>query len=77
MLCVALGRRLLVRRAAKIWRIVRHEHHEIDPLLACLRDPPRGIKTKAIGSSRAKTTTNCARWSAGASWTTAAGKSWV
>ena len=34
---------------AKIWRVVRHDHHEIDPLGACLRDPPRGIKTRAIG----------------------------
>ena len=34
---------------AKIWRVVRHDHHEIDPLSACLRDPSRGIKTRAIG----------------------------
>ena len=34
---------------AKIWRVVRHDHHEIDPLGACLRDPPPGIKTRAIG----------------------------
>jgi hypothetical protein len=34
---------------AKIWRVVRHDHHEIDPLGACLRDPQRGIKTRAIG----------------------------
>ena len=34
---------------AKIWRVVRHDHHEIHPLGACLRDPPRGIKTRAIG----------------------------
>ena len=34
---------------AKIWRVVRHDHHEIDPLGACLRHPPRGIKTRAIG----------------------------
>ena len=37
------------RDDAKIWRLVRHDHHEIDPLGACLRDPPRGIKTRAIG----------------------------
>ena len=34
---------------AKIWRVVRHDHHEIDPLGAGLRDPPRRIKTRAIG----------------------------
>ena len=34
---------------AKIWRVVRHDHHEIDPLGAGLRYPPRGIKTRAIG----------------------------
>ena len=33
----------------KIWRVMRHDHHEIDPLGACLRYPPRGIKTRAIG----------------------------
>ena len=32
---------------AKIWRVVRDDHHEIDPLGAGLRDPPRGIKTEA------------------------------
>src|SRR5262245_8896337 len=34
---------------AKIWRVVRHDHHEIDPLGAGLRDPPRGINARAIG----------------------------
>ena len=34
---------------AEIWRVVRHDHHEIDPLGAGLRDPQRGIKTRAIG----------------------------
>ena len=34
---------------AKIWRVVRDDHHEIDPLDAGLRYPPRGIKTRAIG----------------------------
>ena len=34
---------------AEIRRIVRHDHHEIDPLGAGLRDPPRGITTRAIG----------------------------
>ena len=34
---------------AKIGRVVRDDHHEIDPLGAGLRDPPRGIKTSAIG----------------------------
>jgi hypothetical protein len=28
---------------------VRDDHHEIDPLGAGLRDPSRGIKTRAIG----------------------------
>ena len=39
---------------AKIWRVVRDDHHEIDPLGACLRDPPRGIKTRAIGIEQPK-----------------------
>ena len=34
---------------AEIGRVVRDDHHEIDPLGAGLRDPPRGIKTRAIG----------------------------
>ena len=29
--------------------LVRHDHHEINPLGAGLRDPPPGIRTRAIG----------------------------
>ena len=41
------------------WRVVRDDHHEIDPLGACLRDPPRRHKDQS-NRHRAAGPSSCA-----------------